>query len=55
MKRYSIACAASAGVMFSLALIVVKGDVEAPLAGIAGGLVIAAPLIAAALMPGRRQ
>ncbi len=55
MKRHWIACAASAGLMFSLALIVVKAAVDAPLVGIAGGLVIAAPLIAAALMPGRRQ
>lgn len=54
VKRQWVACAVSASLLFSLALIVVKAGVGEPLVGIIGGLVIAGPLVAVALMPGRR-
>ena len=55
MKRQWVACALSASLLFCLALIVVKAGMHEPLAGMIGGLLIATPLGAVALMPGRRQ
>lgn len=55
MKRHWLAGGTSAGLLFVLALILVKASWHAPLAGILGGLVVAAPLVAVALKPGGQR